>query len=173
MKLTIKQQKFVDEYLISGNATDAAIKAGYSKKSARQVATENLSKPYISEYINERLQEVKNDKLMSIEEAMLISSSLARGEVQKAYTKIHDHLKDEVVKETTYNITPSVEERQRSIEHILKIHGAFNKGLSNKKIEKEIEMMNKKIEQMDRGDTAQEDKIKQLHDAITDVISND
>ncbi|WP_239700345.1 terminase small subunit [Mammaliicoccus sp. D-M17] len=157
MKLTIKQQKFVDEYLISGNATDAAIKAGYSKKSARQVATENLSKPYISEYINERLQEVKNNKLMSIEEAMLISSSLARGEVQKAYTKIHDHLKDEVVKETTYNITPSVEERQRSIEHILKIHGAFNKGLSNKKIEKEIEMLQKKIEQIDSSDGASQE----------------
>lgn len=48
-KLTIKQQKFADEYLISGNATQAAIKAGYSKKTARFIRNENLTKPYITE----------------------------------------------------------------------------------------------------------------------------
>ncbi|HEN7429532.1 TPA: terminase small subunit [Streptococcus agalactiae] len=36
-KLTLKQQKFIDEYIICGNATDAAIKAGYSKKTAGQI----------------------------------------------------------------------------------------------------------------------------------------
>ena len=40
-KLTQKQQRFVDEYIISGNATQAAIKAGYSKKTAKQMGTEN------------------------------------------------------------------------------------------------------------------------------------
>ncbi|HGA1199481.1 TPA: terminase small subunit, partial [Streptococcus suis] len=35
VKLTIKQRKFIDEYIICGNATEAAIKAGYSKKAAR------------------------------------------------------------------------------------------------------------------------------------------
>lgn len=44
-KLTQKQQRFVDEYIISGNATQAAIKAGYSKKTARFVGAENLTKP--------------------------------------------------------------------------------------------------------------------------------
>ena len=42
-KLTLKHQRFVDEYIISGNATQAAIKAGYSKKTANRIATENLS----------------------------------------------------------------------------------------------------------------------------------
>jgi phage terminase small subunit len=45
MKLTAKQRRFVQEYLIDLNATQAAIRAGYSKNSARQVGTENLSKP--------------------------------------------------------------------------------------------------------------------------------
>ena len=45
--LTPKQARFVQEYLIDLNATQAAIRAGYSEHTARQVASENLSKPYI------------------------------------------------------------------------------------------------------------------------------
>lgn len=51
MSLTAKQERFVAEYLIDLNATQAAIRAGYSEKTARQVASENLSKPDIAEAI--------------------------------------------------------------------------------------------------------------------------
>jgi len=61
-KLTEKQKLFCKYYLISLNATDAAIKAGYSKKTARQIGTENLAKPYIEEYIQEQLVK-RNEKL--------------------------------------------------------------------------------------------------------------
>lgn len=50
-KLTLKQQKFVKEYLESGNGTEAAIKAGYSKNSAQEIASENLSKPIIQQSV--------------------------------------------------------------------------------------------------------------------------
>jgi phage terminase small subunit len=49
--LTPKQEAFVAEYLIDLNATQAAIRAGYSEKTARQVGAENLSKPDIAEAI--------------------------------------------------------------------------------------------------------------------------
>lgn len=45
--LTDLQQRFVDEYLVDLNGTQAAIRAGYSPDTARQMASENLSKPYI------------------------------------------------------------------------------------------------------------------------------
>ena len=45
VKLTLKQKRFCDEFIISGNATQAAVKAGYSKKTAGAMATENLKKP--------------------------------------------------------------------------------------------------------------------------------
>lgn len=48
-----------------------------------------------------------------------------------------------------------------------------NEALANKKIETEIKMLEKKIEQIDKGDSGTEDKIKQLHDAITEVIVNE
>ena len=47
-KLTAKQEAFINEYLIDLNATQAAIRAGYSKKTANRIATENLSKPVLA-----------------------------------------------------------------------------------------------------------------------------
>ncbi|WP_168395140.1 terminase small subunit [Acinetobacter indicus] len=52
-KLTAKQQRFVEEYLIDLNATQAAIRAGYSEKTAQQMGSENLLKPVIAEAIQE------------------------------------------------------------------------------------------------------------------------
>ena len=54
-KLTAKQQRFVEEYIVDLNATKAAIRAGYSVKSARQIGAENLSKPYIQAAIQEAM----------------------------------------------------------------------------------------------------------------------
>lgn len=52
IKLTKRQEHFCREYIVNGhNGTQAAIKAGYSKKTANQIATENLAKPYILEFI--------------------------------------------------------------------------------------------------------------------------
>lgn len=51
-KLTAKQEMFCLEYLIDLNATQAAIRAGYSEKTAQQVGSENLSKPVINQYIS-------------------------------------------------------------------------------------------------------------------------
>jgi len=51
--LTPKQQRFVEEYLIDLNATQAAIRAGYSEKTAQQMGSENLLKPVIAEAIAE------------------------------------------------------------------------------------------------------------------------
>ena len=55
-KLTPKQQRFIDEYLIDLNATQAAIRAGYSPRTARAIACENLAKPDIQEAIAEAKQ---------------------------------------------------------------------------------------------------------------------
>jgi phage terminase small subunit len=48
MPLTLKQERFINEYLIDLNATQAAIRAGYSEKTARSTGAENLTKPDIA-----------------------------------------------------------------------------------------------------------------------------
>ena len=56
-KLTDKQKKFIDEYLVDLNATQAAIRAGYKEKAAYRTGAENLRKPQIQEEIQKRMQE--------------------------------------------------------------------------------------------------------------------
>lgn len=55
-ELTAKQQRFVDEYLIDLNATQAAIRAGYSKKTAGQIGDENLKKPEIASAVKKAME---------------------------------------------------------------------------------------------------------------------
>ena len=70
-KLTQKQQCFINEYLVDLNATQAAIRAGYSEKTAKSVGSENLTKPDIQRAIQEAISkreirtEITQDKVLS------------------------------------------------------------------------------------------------------------
>ncbi|MEK5052058.1 terminase small subunit [Niallia sp. FSL K6-0212] len=79
-KLTLKQRKFADEYIITGNATDAALKAGYSKKTAYSIGNENLKKPEIKRYIDARLEEIQSQKVANQREILEFLTSIVRGE---------------------------------------------------------------------------------------------
>lgn len=125
-KLTLKQKVFADEYIISKNASEAAEKAGYSKKTARFIGSENLTKPNISEYIKERLEKIDSAKTMTLKEAIERCSAIARREPQKGYSRKVNKLTGEVISEIEYDFTPSVEEAQRSLEHIIRCSGGFN-----------------------------------------------
>ncbi len=83
MKLTEKQKRFCDYYVETGNATEAAIKAGYSEKTARFIASENLTKPYIKNYIDARLKELQEKRIAKAEEVMTFLSASMRGELQE------------------------------------------------------------------------------------------
>ena len=80
MKLTTKQQKFVTAYVELGNATSAALKAGYSKRTARSIGQENLTKPDIKAAIDERMKKLEDAKIMKADEAMKLLTRIARGE---------------------------------------------------------------------------------------------
>lgn len=129
--LSLKQKKFADEYIISGNATKSAIEAGYSKKTAESIGSRLLRNVKVSEYISKRTQEVFEERAMTVAEALAISASIARGEIQQGQTKknvkvyVGDQVEEETVTETVYEFTPTIEERQRSLDHILKVNGAY------------------------------------------------
>lgn len=77
VKLTWKQKAFIQEYLLDFNATQAAIRVGYSEKTARQMASENLSKPYIQAEIKRQLDE----RALTVEEALDIITQHAKGDI--------------------------------------------------------------------------------------------
>ena len=85
MTLTQKQIKFAEEYIISGNATQAAIKAGYSKKTAYSIGDENLKKPEIKAYIKERFDEIEKSKIADANEVIKFYTAVMRGEIKDQF----------------------------------------------------------------------------------------
>lgn len=85
MKLTPKQKAFADEYLICGNATEAARKAGYSEKTAAVIGNENLKKPNVIEYIAERQKQIDDSRIADAKEVMQFYSAVLRGEVKDQF----------------------------------------------------------------------------------------
>ena len=92
-KLTAKQKIFCDEYLKSGNAKEAAIKAGYSPKTAKSIGQENLTKPDLKAYIDAKMAEIESHKIADAKEVL------------EFYTKV---LRDEVVEEVPMSTADDV-----------------------------------------------------------------
>jgi len=83
-KLTAKQKRFCDEYLIDLNATQAAIRAGYSKKTAYSIGQENLKKPEISAFIEKRMAEKETALIADQDEVMRYLTAVMRRELNES-----------------------------------------------------------------------------------------
>ena len=84
-KLTPKQKAFADYYIQSGNAAEAARKAGYSEKTARFAGAENLTKANIQAYMSERMQPDEEKRIADADEVMRFYSAVMRGEVKDSF----------------------------------------------------------------------------------------
>lgn len=94
--MTRKQKIFCEEYLISGNASDAARKAGYSENTAGSIGAENLKKPEISAYIAERMKEQGAKLVADANEVIQFYTAVMRGEVKDQFgldSSLADRLK--------------------------------------------------------------------------------
>jgi phage terminase small subunit len=89
LELTDKQKVFVSEYVVDFNATRAAIKAGYSKDSARSMGNENLTKPYIEEAIQKTISELNKKCYLTRERIINEIASIAFDDVSN-YIDIKD-----------------------------------------------------------------------------------
>lgn len=83
MKLTPKQKAFADEYLICGNATEAARKAGYKQPHVQ--GSQTLEKLSVSSYIAERQKQIESSRIADVKEVMEFYSAVMRGEVKDQF----------------------------------------------------------------------------------------
>ncbi|HEM5080812.1 TPA: terminase small subunit [Streptococcus suis] len=74
-----KQIRFADEFIKLGNATQAALNAGYSEKTSYSQGQRLLKNVEVKEYINKQMQELHKINIMQAEEALSILSDIARG----------------------------------------------------------------------------------------------
>ncbi|ELC8455783.1 terminase small subunit [Clostridium perfringens] len=80
MKITLKQKKFCDEYIKTGNATEAAINAGYSRSYANAQSYKLLDNVGIKNYIDERMKEIEDTAIADAAEVLKYLTRVMRGE---------------------------------------------------------------------------------------------
>lgn len=123
--MTEKQKRFVEEYLIDCNATKAAIRAGYSPKTAKQTGCENLAKPDLRAYLDEKLAQMHSEKVADAQEVMEYLTSVMRGEHTEQVLKlVGDGM------QTVSNIEVGAKDRIKCAELLGKRYGMFKEGLS-------------------------------------------
>ena len=87
-EMSPKQEKFCLEYARTGNATQAAEMAGYSKRSAGQIGGENLKKPEIQNRLLELAEDFKTEKVADITKCLEMLTAIAEDKKQKGITRV-------------------------------------------------------------------------------------
>lgn len=127
--MTPKQQRFCDEYLVDCNATQAAIRAGYSPKAANEQAARLLANVSIKAYIDDQLAQMHNGRIADAEEVLTYLTSVMRGET-KATEIVTELVGNGVSEARLMEKEPSEKERLRAAELIGKRHGIFTDRLN-------------------------------------------
>lgn len=132
--MTAKQKRFCDEYLIDLNATQAAIRSGYSEKTANRIATENLSKPVIKAYIAERMAEKESQLIADQDEVLKYLTSVMRGESQSEIVVV-EGVGDGMSEARAMQKAPDEKERLKAAELLGKRYGLYTE-----KVEQQVDM---------------------------------
>ena len=134
MAMTEKQKRFCDEYLIDLNATQAAIRAGYSARTAKQIGNENLSKPDLKNYIDERMAEKEKELIADQDEVLRYLTSVLRGE-SKAEIVVVENCGDGVSEARAMKKAPDEKERLKAAELLGKRYGLYTE-----KVQQDVDM---------------------------------
>ena len=122
--MNARQKRFCDEYLIDCNATQAAIRAGYSKKTAKQVGQRLLTYVDLKCYIERELERLHNERTANAEEVLEYLTAVMRGEhTEQTLIGIGDGV------QRIGNIEVGAKDRLKAAELIGKRYGLFKEGL--------------------------------------------
>ena len=119
-RLTTKQKEFADEYILSGNAMQSAIKVGYSVNYAKSQSHKLLENVGIKNYIDERLAKLESEKIATQEEVLQYLTSVMRGEKTEPLLVLDGEGTQKVIE-----AVPSVQSRTKAAELLGKRYGTF------------------------------------------------
>ena len=136
-ELTAKQQTFCDEYLIDLNATQAAIRAGYSKKTAKSIGQENLTKPDIAEYIEQRL----SDRVERTE----VTADMVLTEAWNGFKLLRD--RDEMKDALGYLKVTGEHTKVKAFDKTVKVEDARYENFSDAELQARLDSIQKRIDE--------------------------
>lgn len=123
-KMTVKQKRFCDEYLIDLNATQAAIRSGYSKNYANTNASKLLQITTIKEYIAERMAEKESELIADQDEVLKYLTAVLRGKTQSEVVVV-ENIGDFMSQARTMQKAPDEKERLKAAELLGKRYGIY------------------------------------------------
>lgn len=141
-KLTEKQRRFVNAYIKTGNAAEAARQAGYKKKTADAIGRENLRKPTVRKAINVRLKEIENAQIADAKEVMRHLTSAMRGEVEEEVI-VCEGYGEGVSKARIMKKHISAHDRLRAAEALMKRYGLTLSDIEKEEKQAKIEALKK------------------------------
>lgn len=143
-KLTVKQRRFADKYIETGNARQSAIIAGYSEKTASVIASENLTKPNISAYIKEKLEGYEFDAEIRQRQALDYAIRvLNEEETEESALTVHNGECEEIAIAKT---KPKIKDRTEAAKFITTLTSTVERNrLQNQKLEQEIKKLEKEL----------------------------
>ena len=124
-KMTDKQKRFCDEYLIDLNATQAAIRAGYAEKYANTNAFKLLQITALKEYISKKMQEKDKKLIADQDEILMYLTSVLRGKSQSTEVVV-EGIGDGFSQARTILKEPSEKERLKAAELLGKRYGIYS-----------------------------------------------
>lgn len=149
MKLTEKQKKFADFYIKLGNATHAAIEAGYSKRTARSQGQRLLTNVDIKNYIDERMAQLASERIMSAQEILERLSLIASAEITETVVVANAEGYAEVEKPPDFKV------QIQAMKELLKRYPDNDKLMEQqlRKITAEADIIEKKASLMEEGNS--------------------
>lgn len=123
--MTPKQKRFCLEYANSGNATESAIKAGYSQKTAYSIGQENLKKPELQKFLQELADQMASAKIATAKEMQEVLTSIIRQELDEEVIVV-EGCGDGISEAVTKTKKPSTRDAIKAIETLAKIQGIFD-----------------------------------------------
>ena len=122
--MTERQKRFVDAYIKTGNASEAARLAGYSKKNVNVDGAKLLANSNISREVQKRLKELESERTADVKETLEYLTSVMRGEKTEIVVVVVGTGKG-FSKSEKVEVPTSTRDRLKAAEHLLKVHGAF------------------------------------------------
>lgn len=128
-KLTEKQKKFCDYYIETGNATEAARRAGYSPRTVSEIGYENLNKPHLKAYIDKRLAELESQRIADAKEVLQYLTAVLRGEVDEEVVVV-ESTGDFMSRARTLRKETGVRDRNKAAELLAKRYGLLTERIN-------------------------------------------
>ena len=122
--MTERQKRFVDAYIKTGNASEAARLAGYSRKNVNVDGAKLLANSSISREIEKRLKGLESERTADVKETLEYLTSVMRGEKTEIVVVVVGTGKG-FSKSEKVEVPTSTRDRLKAAEHLLKVHGAF------------------------------------------------